>query len=145
MKKCAVPMQFQYRSNSTQTAGTSLHSYNIVTINACLLVVGTKANGHLGKGVTQVPYAHFPQMLTNGHWGKWTFRGKEYPKCPVPISPNFSKGEWRKWELGANGHLGNLSTCPSSHFALENRQWALGVPVSLKCLLPQVPIFPTAY
>ena len=44
-----------------------------------------------GKGVPQVPGVHFPQMFTNGHWGKWA--------------------------LGANGHLGKRGTpsalCPS--------------------------------
>ena len=64
--------------------------------------------------VPQVPYAHFPQMLTNGQWSKWTLRAnghlekkgtpsslKEYPKCPGPISPKCS-------QMGneANGHLG---------------------------------------
>ena len=76
--------------------------------------MGAGANRHLGKwtfgekgypkcsnGVPQVPGVHFPQMFTNGHWGKWA--------------------------LGANGHLGKRSTpsalCPFSPNACK---WALG-------------------
>ena len=56
-----------------------------------LVQIGPKANGHLGKRGTPSARCSFPQMFTNGHWGKWA--------------------------LGANGHLGKRGTpsalCPS--------------------------------
>ena len=69
--------------------------------------MSTGTNGHLGqigsrgKGVPQVPYAHFPQIITNGHWGKWA--------------------------LKANGHLGERSTQSAlCLFSPNVYQWALG-------------------
>ena len=53
------------------------------------------------------------------HLGKYTFGGKGYPKCPVPI---FSK--CLQIGTGENGHLGHMNI------------WGKGVP---KCPLP---IFP---
>ena len=63
-----------------------------------------------------MPYAHFPQMFTNGHWGKWVLGAnkhlgekitpsalKRYPKCPGPISPKCSP-----MGTEANGHLGQM-------------------------------------
>ena len=63
-----------------------------------------------------MPHAHFLQMFTNGHWGKWALgknihlgeRGsssglKGYPKCPGTISPKCSQ-----MGPGANGHLGKM-------------------------------------
>ena len=85
--------------------------------NVCKWAVGqmgSEANGHWGKmniwgkgypkcpkGVSQVPWDHYPKMFTNGHQGKWA--------------------------LGANGHLGERRTpsalCP---FSLNVYEWAVG-------------------
>ena len=90
-----------------------------VSIFPKCLQMGTRANGHLGqinilgKGVSQVPYAHFPRIYANGHWGKWALEVnahlgerdtpsalKRFPKCPMPI---FLK--CLQVGTGANGHL----------------------------------------
>ena len=61
----------------------------------CALVqMGTKANGLLGKGVPKFlnpPVPISPQLLAKGAagkmgaWGKWTFWGKDYSKCPKGV------------------------------------------------------------
>ena len=72
-----------------------------------------------------------------GTRGKWAFGGKEYPKCPKGVSEApwahypkmFTNGQQGKWELGANGHLGERGT-PS---ALKGHPKCL-MPISPKCL-----------
>ena len=81
--------------------------------------MGTGANRHQGKwtfgekgypkcpnGLPQVPGVHFPQMFTNGHWGKWALRAnvhlgerdnpralKRYPQVPYAHLPQmFTNG-----------------------------------------------------
>ena len=64
-----------------------------------------------------MPFAYFPQMFTNGHWGKWTFEKKGHPKCPVPISPKFFQ-------------MGSGENFPSAHlkkFGVNGRR-ALVIP-----------------
>ena len=78
---------------------------------------GGKGHPKCPKEVPQVPYAHFPQMFTSGHWGKWALgenvhlgeRGtpralKGYPKCPMPISLKYLQ-----MGTGANGHWGKCT------------------------------------
>ena len=76
--------------------------------------MGAGVNGDLGKCTfggkryPKCPWAHFPEIFTNEHRGKWALGenghlDKRYPKClniPVPISSQmFANGR------GANGHL----------------------------------------
>ena len=63
---------------------------------------GRKGYPKCPKGVSQVPWAHYPKMFTNGRWGKWRLGGNGYPSalkgyipsalifwCPFP--PNVCK------------------------------------------------------
>ena len=86
------------------------------------------------KGVSQVPYVHYPELFKNGHWSKWALGanghlGKEYPKCPVPIPQFFQIGIW-----GPSAHLPLCPFCPSVH---------LGKMSTIKVFLsPKGPLFP---
>ena len=82
------------------------------------MTLGGKGYPKCPKGLSQVPWAHYPKMFTNGHWEKWIFGEKGYLKCPkgVPQVPcalfpqMFTNGRWGKWALRANVHLGERDT-----------------------------------
>ena len=84
---------------------------------------GGKVQPKYPKEVPQVSYAHFSQMFTSGHRGKWALgvnahlekRGipcpKEVPQVPYAHLPQmFTNGHWGKWALGENVHLGQRGT-----------------------------------
>ena len=68
-------------------------------------------------------------------WGKWTFGGKGYPKCPkrvfqVPLSPflqNFYKWAPRPIDTWGNGHLDKgYPKCPNIPGPISPQMFANG-------------------
>ena len=59
-----------------------------------------------------MPCAHFPQIFTNGQWGKWAFEERGYPKWRKGLcahSPKIFANEQRgKLALGVLGKRGPL-------------------------------------
>ena len=76
--------------------------------------MGTKENGH---------NVHKWAPTQMGTWDYWTFGGKGYPKCPMPISP-----KCLQMGIGVCRHLGQMNIwrkgCPKCPKGISKVPWA---------------------
>ena len=141
-------------TDANMTYGEKEYPKCPVSIFPKCLRMGTGANGHLkqmdiwGKGTTQVPYVHFPQMYANGHWGKWALgvnanlgeRGT--PSALCPFIPNFYKWALGQMDAWGKGHPKYPVPISPKFFKRAVEKMDLGDP---SAHLPQCPFCPSAH